>query len=163
MSASSVTSGREDGIPALKFSTGRPKEILLLSEESMIISSYNSIYNFTLSLQISQSFSQVQTPTAEPEPTPLAEPEPSGAVEPEALPPESAGTVQFEDEGEEQKLRGENGVLRLLQEGHFKGNADMRLREVFHKELTILGIATTPDETVEPGFGEEPIPPEEME
>ncbi|TKJ37984.1 hypothetical protein CEE37_13565 [candidate division LCP-89 bacterium B3_LCP] len=39
---------------------------------------------------------------------------------------------------EKNHLRGENGVLRLLQEGHFKPNAEMVLRQVFHTELAIL-------------------------
>jgi hypothetical protein len=39
---------------------------------------------------------------------------------------------------EDQKVRGENGVLRLLQEGHFKPHAEMRLMEIFHRDLAIL-------------------------
>ena len=62
------------------------------------------------------------------------EEEPENDVAPE-VPGEASGKGK-----EKEKLRGENGVLRLLQEGHFKPNADMRLREVFHRELTILGL-----------------------
>jgi len=43
------------------------------------------------------------------------------------------------------KLRGENGVLRLLEEGHFKPHADMRLREIFHRELDILEEQKQPE------------------
>lgn len=83
-------------------------------------------YNASLSFQISQSYAQVEVPEQEVSTNDLA----PAAVEP----------VPTEDEGK-QKLRGENGVLRLLQEGHFKGNAEMRLREIFHRELVILGAA----------------------
>lgn len=64
------------------------------------------------------------------------------------------------DEAEsQQKLRGENGVLRLYQADHFKGNAEMRLREVFHRELCILGLEEE-DPTV-PGLEEEGMEPAE--
>lgn len=67
--------------------------------------------------------------------------EPENEVAPEV-------TAEASGKGKEkEKLRGENGVLRLLQEGHFKPNADMRLREIFHRELTILGLF---DEDVSP-------------
>jgi hypothetical protein len=42
------------------------------------------------------------------------------------------------EQTEEGKIRGENGVLRLLQEGHFKPHAEMRLMEIFHRDLAIL-------------------------
>ena len=63
------------------------------------------------------------------------EEEPENDVAPAAATTEESGKGK-----EKEKLRGENGVLRLLQEGHFKPNADMRLREIFHRELTILGL-----------------------
>lgn len=67
-------------------------------------------------------------------------PEATGTSNPDTAPLIEAADTSDEAESQ-QKLRGENGVLRLLQEGHFKGNAEMRLREVFRRELSILGLA----------------------
>jgi hypothetical protein len=65
-------------------------------------------------------------------------------------PPETAPEPDSEaGQSEEEKIRGENGVLRLLQEGHFKPHAEMRLREIFHRDLELLGAQnanTTPPE-----------------
>ncbi|MFH1735551.1 MAG: hypothetical protein ABIE92_12650 [bacterium] len=67
----------------------------------------------------------------------------------ETVPTEPLTETIAEDEKEKKnadKLRGENGVLRLLQEGHFKPNAEMRLREIFHRELSILREQNQPAE-----------------
>ncbi len=97
----------------------------------MIVTAYNS----SLSLQYVQSYTQIEIPAQE--------------VPPEIPQDEPASTpvqpIPAEEE-EKQKLRGENGVLRLLQEGHFKGNADRRLREIFHRELEILGALDSPEQ-----------------
>ena len=50
---------------------------------------------------------------------------------------ESPPHVKVNDEAGETKTK---GVVRLLQEGHFKGVADVRLRINFHDELTQLSI-----------------------
>ncbi len=50
-----------------------------------------------------------------------------------AVEPESPTTAPTEASGE-----GVKGVIRLLQEGHFKGVADVRLRINFHEELQAL-------------------------
>lgn len=97
----------------------------------MIVTAYNS----SLSLQYVQSYTQIEIPAQE---VPQEEP---AATQVQPVPAE---------EEEKQKLRGENGVLRLLQEGHFKGNADMRLREIFHRELEILGALDPPEQSNEP-------------
>ena len=52
------------------------------------------------------------------------------------------------------------GVIRLLQEGHFKGVADVRLRINFFDELTALGLVERPDNAA-PGGGSE-APPNEF-
>ena len=71
----------------------------------------------------------------------LAEKRPSAA-------PESVNTAPAAVESE-----GEKGVLRLLQEGHFRGVADVRLRINFHAELTranSLNAATQLADNVQP-------------
>lgn len=54
----------------------------------------------------------------------------------------------------EEKVRAENGVLRLLQEGHFKPHAEMRLLEIFHRDLAALQAQDAP---VEPPPEEPPV------
>jgi len=101
----------------------------------MIISAFNA----SLSLQYSLSYSLMEIASQEELLEAVDQGEPLEDADEAPLEPVPAG-----DEGK-QKLRGENGVLRLLQEGHFKGNAEMRLREIFHRELSILGAETTSD------------------
>jgi hypothetical protein len=50
------------------------------------------------------------------------------------------------DKHDNPKVRGENGVLRLLQEGHFKPHVEMRLLEIFHRDLAILQAQNAPEE-----------------
>ena len=97
----------------------------------MIVTAYSA----SLSLQYVQNYTQIEIPAQE---VPQEEP-----TAPQVQP------VPAEEEGK-QKLRGENGVLRLLQEGHFKANADMRLREIFHRELEILGALEPPKQSGDP-------------
>ena len=69
---------------------------------------------------------------------PVQEPVPE--TPPEAA-PEQDSEVESAEEG---KIRGENGVLRLLQEGHFKPHAEMRLNEIFHRDLELLAARNAP-------------------
>ncbi len=41
----------------------------------------------------------------------------------------------------QKKIPGQNGVLRLLQEGHFKPNAEMQLRANHHQGLLMISQA----------------------
>lgn len=121
----------------------------------MIISAYTASF----SLQISQSYSLIEAVSQEvapEEPVPAVEPAPAAEIAPatESTPAE---------EKETPKLRGENGVLRLLQEGHFKGNAEMRLREIFHRELTILAEMNGQTPASEPAAEDADIAPEAAE
>lgn len=97
----------------------------------MIINGYSASFTF----QISQVYAQLDSPIQE--------------IAPEETPPASVEPDPMEDYGKK-KLRGENGVLRLLQEDHFKGNAEMRLREIFHRELAILNAANAPEQDAAP-------------
>ena len=62
------------------------------------------------------------------------------------------------------------GVIRLLQEGHFKGVADVRLRINFFDELTALGLVETQGNAAPEGTSEalrneppvEPVAPDEL-
>lgn len=76
----------------------------------------------------------------------------SGEPKPASIPaPDDAeDTVVIGDEANES---GEQGVIRLLQEGHFKGVADVRLRINFYDELSAKAAASaTP--TAETGTSE---------
>ncbi len=79
----------------------------------------------------------------------LATPEPEHEVmeDPNSGTLEEATNPASGKDKDKEHLRGENGVLRLLQEGHFKPNAEMHLREIFHRELSIIGAA--PDDAPE--------------
>ena len=90
--------------------------------EAMIISGY--------SLSVSWQYAMVYAEVGEQ----VAAQETAGAAPPEAD-PDPAAEVEETEPG---KVRGENGVLRLLQEGHFKPHAEMRLLEIFHRDLEIL-------------------------
>lgn len=63
---------------------------------------------------------------------------------------DSPSQVKVEDVGGEVSEAKTKGVVRLLQEGHFKGVADVRLRINFHDELTQLSI-----QSVQVDFGDQ--------
>jgi hypothetical protein len=78
--------------------------------------------------------------------------------EPERAPVEGTPPTEPTPEGEAvdagQKVRGENGVLRLLEEGHFKPHAQMRLIEIFHRDLAILQAQTADTAPPDPSSAE---------
>jgi len=97
----------------------------------MIISGYS----LSVSWQYVQFYAQLGAAESSP---PVQEPV---TETPPATAPEQDPEVEPTEEG---KIRGENGVLRLLQEGHFKPHAEMRLREIFHRDLEILQVRNAP-------------------
>ena len=88
----------------------------------MIISGYSQ----SISYQVAQVYAEIG---AQEVAVPVEEPLPNSTSD-DAIP-----EVQ---PAPDRKVRGENGVLRLLQEGHFKPHAEMRLMEIFHRDLAIL-------------------------
>ncbi len=70
--------------------------------------------------------------------TPRETPIKKELAEPSPAPPQVENQAVQDDE----KVK---GVIRLLQEGHFKGVADVRLRINFFDELTALGLVERPD------------------
>ncbi len=65
---------------------------------------------------------------------------------------EAAAAPKKTEAASGEKLRPAHGVLRLLQEGHFKGVADVRLRINFADEISALQ-ATASDEGIKGGEG----------
>ena len=64
------------------------------------------------------------------------------AAETEEIQPQQQGGGEVSEvEGEQSEQTDSHGVLRLLQEGHFKGVADVRLRINFHDELAGIQAA----------------------
>jgi len=64
------------------------------------------------------------------------------AAETEEIQPQQQGGGEVSEvEGEQSEQTDSKGVLRLLQEGHFKGVADVRLRINFHDELAGIQAA----------------------
>ena len=83
--------------------------------------------------------------TVNSEPTPAAEPTKSAPAPENTALAEATETAEPTTEGEKTTGRA-NGVLRLLDAGHFKGVADVRLRINFHDELSPQAAAADPAE-----------------
>ena len=91
----------------------------------MIISGYS----LSVSWQYAQYYAQIGAAESS---QPIRESVPETPSETE---PEPNAIVELSEEG---KIRAENGVLRLLQEGHFKLHTETRLREIFQRDLELL-------------------------
>ena len=107
----------------------------------------------TEAAEISPPIATLEPTETAPDPQSTTLAEATGTSEPTQLAPdpentalaEATGTSEPTTEGEKTTGRA-NGVLRLLESGHFKGVADVRLRINFHEQLSPQAAAADPAE-----------------